>query len=770
MPPKPKKQLTLSKNTRPDVKKTRGRPPKAKKESIKPDETISEPEILLSETISEIRTNNDTFSELIDALETDNDTISEIESKYELHNIPKSNVNDDKYFYEQIALIENYKLFSLDFYKNMLKICKSRSDSITDLINFIKTVIGYDYLHDYKNIIFKDDSDNEISYDDKLVNGYLNNVNFNLIEQTNEYIESNNEYIETIETIENLKDSETESKTEIKTDSQEIKITERKSKIPNTDKFKINEIFDKEIDPKKIDFKPLDLLSDTSYLSLADKYNGERFNNLSDVYENIVPELFSVCRLIISNKNVFYVLKNRPKSNNNFFNESYAKFTLLNSHHKKTLNYNVSYNIGEKVVNKNILSIACDFPIFTASNIINKPYDIYDNNRETDPYTINLFEGFKGRELNLSLQEIEIKLKLFITHIRTYICGDDPIAYKYLMTCISKPIRTPETPRSEVMILIKGNFGSGKSLLLDALNSAYGESNTVSITKGVGQICQKFNSFLRGKCIVGIQECAKYNRANLSDDDFGTLKSMIVDPLITLEGKGIDTSTNVSNILNIIALFNEDFPFPVPIGDRRFLILQTNDSISQNPDYFKILFDETKSREFSDLFYTYLKKWDDLANLYVPYMTKIKKEIINDTLPPPDSFIIEVLKGEIELVVAEDKSDNHIIKDNCYVVPISLFYSKFTDWCGDEGIRCVPSNKVLGIAVRKIIGRKNPDYLINIRCKTHCSEYKKMKCYKFPKCIKKEDPDSNDYRSDLDDEDTYDAEIESIRSEWSDFF
>lgn len=190
------------------------------------------------------------------------------------------------------------------------------------------------------------------------------------------------------------------------------------------------------------------------------------------------------------------------------------------------------------------------------------------------PGYYNLFRGFtvlpqKGRCF------------LLWQHVFFVICRGNRRHYRYLRKWMAHIFQKPgELPG--VAIVIRGKQGTGKTIYVDLLGDCLGQHFLV-LTQ-MEQLTGRFNSHLKDLLLVSANE-ALWGGNKAGE---GALKAMITDKAMAVEFKGKDI-ISVENYKRLIVTSNEDWPVPIGMDDRRFLVLESSDEYKEDKSYFEAL-------------------------------------------------------------------------------------------------------------------------------------------------------------------------------------
>lgn len=142
------------------------------------------------------------------------------------------------------------------------------------------------------------------------------------------------------------------------------------------------------------------------------------------------------------------------------------------------------------------------------------------------------------------------------------ICNKRTDCYEYFHNWFSFVVQKP-LEKTKVAIIMKSQQGVGKGFISQVLNRWFGVN--FKALSGTSPD-QKFNSFLINKKIVWIDEMAAVFR------DMNVMNSLVTEPYISIERKGIDQTTE-ANLANFIGGTNNVLKLPLTSDSRRWCLL-----------------------------------------------------------------------------------------------------------------------------------------------------------------------------------------------------
>jgi hypothetical protein len=169
-------------------------------------------------------------------------------------------------------------------------------------------------------------------------------------------------------------------------------------------------------------------------------------------------------------------------------------------------------------------------------------------------------------------------------HIHDVICNGDAGSSEYLFNWMAYAIQYPDL-LGEVAIVMKGERGTGKGKLAHLFGLLFGEHG-LQITQS-RHLIGNFNAHLRTCVFLFVDE------AIWAGDKEGenVLKGLVTEPTIQIEKKHIDATVS-RNRLHIMMASNNEWVVPAGNRERRYCVLQVNESHIQDSAYFAAIDDQ----------------------------------------------------------------------------------------------------------------------------------------------------------------------------------
>lgn len=190
----------------------------------------------------------------------------------------------------------------------------------------------------------------------------------------------------------------------------------------------------------------------------------------------------------------------------------------------------------------------------------------------------NLWRGFAYEALPTG------SCDLYLEHMKDVICSGNQTFFEYLLNWMARAVQHPDRA-GETAIILRGRQGTGKSVLVKNFGALFGRHFLqVSDPK---HLVGSFNQHLRG-CIVLFGDEAFFAGDKKHE---GVLKTLVTEEFFMAEAKGYDAEAT-PNYLHLLMASNSDWVIPAGMEERRFFVLDVNETKMQNTSYFKALNDQ----------------------------------------------------------------------------------------------------------------------------------------------------------------------------------
>jgi hypothetical protein len=214
------------------------------------------------------------------------------------------------------------------------------------------------------------------------------------------------------------------------------------------------------------------------------------------------------------------------------------------------------------------------------------------------PFYIETFTGDYERD--------EEGLQMFIKHVKI-LCGNDEEVAMYITQWLGQMFQFPAVKTIVPTFISKP--GAGKGTLIEFLSDMMGSRKILITAEPSKTVWGNFNGQMSGSFFVNLNEMS----IKETTDAEGVIKTLITDPTMNINLKGIDSYTIKSFHRFIITTNNQD-PIKVEKGDRRNVVIRSSDEKIGDTNYFNILRERLKQVNTMRTIYDALMALPDLEN------------------------------------------------------------------------------------------------------------------------------------------------------------
>lgn len=252
---------------------------------------------------------------------------------------------------------------------------------------------------------------------------------------------------------------------------------------------------------------------------------------------------------------------------------------------------------------------------------------------------LNLFRGYTYEVRNKPLIKKYVTSK-FRKNIRKYLCNDDKDFADWFESWIAHAIQKP-LQKCTVMAVFVGAQGTGKDLLYGALRKIIGKRYTGELS-GMDPLFDRFNGCLDQKLFIRMNEIKTKGKQYTNA---GKLKDIIDRRYITIEPKFKEKYESLQ-VVRFLAFSNEEDILVLDKDDRRFSMINTNDEMAQNKEYFKGIISELDEEFYQSMFDYYATLDISDFNAHKPCDSKFKVEQKQLNEPKPILMLLDWFKEE----------------------------------------------------------------------------------------------------------------------------
>jgi phage/plasmid-associated DNA primase len=321
----------------------------------------------------------------------------------------------------------------------------------------------------------------------------------------------------------------------------------------------------------------------------------------------------------------------------------------------------------------------------------------------------NLWNGF-------AVEPREGDCSLFLEHIRENIANSDEAVYNYIIAWCAHMIQKPDELVGTAIVM-RGLMGTGKGVFANGIGSLLGQHYIVA--NNSAHLVGKFNGHLKGKVLLHADE-AFWGGDKQAE---GTLKSMVTEPLLTIEEKGVNAYT-IKNNIHMIFSTNNDWAVPAGAQERRFFVIDVGDKHMQDRPYFKKIQDQLDNGGREALLH-YLMNYD-LSSIDVGVFPKtnalLETKILS--MSPIQKFLYAVLsKGNLK-PYGTGWDDGIIAKED--------LYKTYVQYAQDMKFKHMATQQEFGIQILKMFPKGTIATDAKIKDPSSSNLSKRKNVYKFP--------------------------------------
>ena len=320
---------------------------------------------------------------------------------------------------------------------------------------------------------------------------------------------------------------------------------------------------------------------------------------------------------------VYFVLK----SNNAL--EAFTDQQLIKAFPQKIFYHNQHISLAKVII------ASVNYISYSSTEFI-EPEEHVDSN------CFNMFHGYK-----YEAKQNDVYANDFVTLV-SFLLDDDAARVHepydrsaVMLKWISEIIKHPGK-KTRYSIILQGQQGAGKGTLTDILGELLKGYSLPNINS-MEQITGKFNTALLGIMYANCNELqSSVDVAAAKRIDFNALKSRITDTNMMYELKG-GKAWNDINVCNYSFNTNNPLAFTIEIGDRRYIVFNTNDYLIGHDDYFTECHRWLNDPERLSAILYYLLHYDENDEIKVDgrYMTPEKYYIIEASASDAFLFLID---------------------------------------------------------------------------------------------------------------------------------
>jgi hypothetical protein len=303
---------------------------------------------------------------------------------------------------------------------------------------------------------------------------------------------------------------------------------------------------------------------------------------------------------------------------------------------------------------------------------------------------LNLWRGFK-------VEPKKGDWSLMRGHILKALCSNNQEHCDYVLGWMARATQCPNK-QGEVALVFRGLKGCGKGIYGRWFVSLFGQHGMQIFSPN--QLIGRFNDHLRD-CIALFADEAFFAGDKQHE---GTLKGLITEPYLTVEGKYLRLAP-APNMLHLIIASNSEWVIPASHDERRYAVWDVPDTFVGNLTYFNAITKQMENGGLAAMLY-------DLQNLDIQNFNfravpqteglQTQKRLSLDTL---DRYLLDVLERGYVWRSKHGVAEFRAWTEFCAT---RLLYASYLQWCVDNRITRPENNVALGRRMTAIYSHRRP--------------------------------------------------------------
>ena len=271
---------------------------------------------------------------------------------------------------------------------------------------------------------------------------------------------------------------------------------------------------------------------------------------------------------------------------------------------------------------------------------------VFDPSGRCPSTSYNLFRG-------LSVEPVAGKCDLYLRHVKEIICAGDQTVYDYVLGWMAHAIQKP-TELPGVALVLRGYQGTGKGTFAQHFGKIFGDhfQHLVHMDHLLG----KFNAHLSSALVVFADEIVWGGNKR----EAAQLKGIITETRRMMEAKFKDPLI-VNNYARFIFATNEDWAVPTGEKERRFCVLNIDETRAEDHSYFAAINTEMRNGGVQALMHT-------LMNFDLSHFNVRRYPVTEGLLEQKQLSLPSVAQWWYDILI---EGDNQISLEN-YIPPTAV--------------------------------------------------------------------------------------------------
>lgn len=225
-------------------------------------------------------------------------------------------------------------------------------------------------------------------------------------------------------------------------------------------------------------------------------------------------------------------------------------------------------------------------------------------------------------------------------HVLKVICNGNQAHFAWLLNWCAALVQRPGQ-HAWSSIVLRGGQGIGKGHFVDKMLGKMFYMQQYLHMIGANQLTAEFNEHLSGKALVFADEATWGGDPRHA----AKLKGLVTEDNVPIHRKFLKMVEEPS-ALHIVIASNGDWPIPAEWDDRRFFVLDVNESRKQDEAYFAPLVGELENSGRAAMLHDLLAHEVDWAALRHPPDTDAKRDLKSKSISADERWLINWLMDD----------------------------------------------------------------------------------------------------------------------------
>jgi hypothetical protein len=269
-----------------------------------------------------------------------------------------------------------------------------------------------------------------------------------------------------------------------------------------------------------------------------------------------------------------------------------------------------------------------------------------------------------------------------LNHIKI-LCNYEIPVYDYIIKWIAQMIQYPAV--KSICPVFISKEGAGKSSLIRLFEKMFGGEKCIESADPMRDVWGQFNNRMANSFLVNLNELSKKDTV----DSLGKIKSLITEPKLTINGKGVP-SYDMDSYQRFVITTNSEEPIESKEDNRRLIIIRSSDDLIGNKEYFKKLYEYINNMNVVKTVFEYFFTSEDMKefNKIEKPITEYQQELQTMSASPIELWLKHLTEENCDFDFIEKTSDE------CYGL--------FCEWLSSNNIEYHCNNIKFGVRLSRL--------------------------------------------------------------------